>query len=131
MAVKYVSSTLNLLPFKHKHHTIFAAMTWLKLIFPFYILLLACLPCADYCSNNESQSHTTTINKQTHEHNDTEKESCSPFCFCACCGTQIHFPQLPQISFQKQSFSTSPKHSIYKFSFQTVFYNIWQPPQLC
>ena len=105
-------------------------MSLLNIIFPFYFLLLTCLPCADNCKN-EIQPILSSLSTNTiHTHNDTEKESCSPFCFCACCGIQINQLNLPQVCFQNCIFISNPNCSIYKFSFQTVFYNIWQPPQL-
>ena len=105
-------------------------MTWLKIIFPFYLLILTCMPCADNCYDEVQPTQTTISTTDTHSHNDTEKESCSPFCICSCCSIPVSISSpilFPSAIIIAQSIN---KFSNYTFSFQSVQFNIWQPPKL-
>lgn len=104
-------------------------MTWLKIIFPIYLLILTCMPCADNCNDLVTETQAT-ISAETHSHNDKQKESCSPFCTCDCCSTRISTPPVFSFTNKVVIVPITKPFSNYTFSFQTVFYNIWQPPQL-
>ena len=78
---------------------------------------------------HESVSHDATHDNHSH---DKDKDLCSPFCICNCCGAQVlsYFPtlsfELPLIS---QDIKT--KEPFYKPVFASSFFgSIWQPPQL-
>lgn len=105
-------------------------MTWLKTIFPFYLLILTCMPCADNCNDEVQPTQTTISAKNKHAHNDKEKESCSPFCTCDCCGIRVSTPTQITFSNNVVIVPITNQLSNYAFSFQTVLHNIWQPPQL-
>lgn len=106
-------------------------MTWLKTIFPLYLLILTCMPCADNCDDKVMQPTQATISaNNTHSHNDKQKESCSPFCTCDCCSIRVSAPTLLSFTTNVVIVPITKQFSNYAFSFQTVLHNIWQPPQL-
>jgi hypothetical protein len=88
------------------------------------------MPCADK-DDDMTQHETTTISKtDTHNHQHNQKETCSPFCICACCGVHIPQPQSVEFTFANTSKYSVQQFSNYTFSFQSVQFNIWQPPKL-
>src|SRR3970040_664687 len=103
----------------------------MNLILSIYLTALSFLPCADLEVN--SVVHTSkelSSYKENHSHN-KEKDLCSPFCSCNCCGVQIlsHFP----INFDFPLISTviKTKEPFYKSIFASNFFgSIWQPPQI-
>jgi hypothetical protein len=100
------------------------------LIFSFYLLALAVMPCSDkedckYPSPDQSSFATTD-----HSDHDSDTESCSPFCMCACCGQSIINIFYPTALYNptpvvKQNFP------VYNASFISEMYlSIWQPPKI-
>lgn len=68
---------------------------------------------------------------QKHSH-DKEKDSCSPFCFCNCCGAQVLSYQ-PNNTFGFSVVSTiiAIPQPTYKSVYTSNFFgSIWQPPQI-
>lgn len=88
------------------------------------------MPCADNCNDETEQPQTTISANNNHAHNDNKKETCSPFCICSCCGVRVSLPI--QILFPTAALDTktTKQFSNYTFSFQSVQFNIWQPPKL-
>jgi hypothetical protein len=107
----------------------FALMKWLKIIFPFYLLVLFCLPCADFSAAAAHQTIDMGM-KQDHEHDHQSEEKCSPFCTCACCSIQIQTQPHPTFSLVKIGLFNEKPNAKYHFYCQQVLYAIWQPPQL-
>ena len=67
-------------------------MRTLCLILAAYLTLLACLPCADATVMLEHER--ATLAEDGHDHPDGE-DTCTTFCFCACCGTLA--PEPPSV----------------------------------
>ena len=106
-------------------------MKYFWAIFSIYILVLFTMPCGDEKDCNEfAETHTsiTADNSQNTPHQDG---ICSPFCNCACCGSQgFNIEPFPAVSI---AFSQSAEKEIipYESQFLSQFTsNIWQPPQL-
>lgn len=101
------------------------------LIFSFYILILSVLPCTDKEECNEPTQTTISSNTE-HQNHDHVTEHCSPFCVCACCGTNISFSPFSTFKIiERPIFNSSIPYSLFNEYFKSNFYgNIWQPPQL-
>ena len=101
------------------------------LIFSFYILILTVLPCTDKEECNEPNQTTISTNTE-HQNHDHQTEHCSPFCTCACCGTNISFTSISTFQIQEKTiFHSSISYSLFNEYIKSNFYgNIWQPPQL-
>lgn len=104
----------------------------MNLILSIYLIALSCLPCADLEVN--SPAHTSkelSSNSENHSH-DKEKDLCSPFCICNCCGAQV-LSYFPTITFNFPVVSAIIKLPLptYKSILSSNFYgSIWQPPQI-
>lgn len=101
------------------------------LIFSFYILILSVLPCTDKEECNEPTQTHISINTEHQNHNH-ETEHCSPFCICACCGTNISITFFTTFQIiERPIFNTSISYSLFNEHIKSNFFgNIWQPPQL-
>ncbi|WP_348651435.1 DUF6660 family protein [Flavobacterium sp. IMCC34518] len=104
-------------------------MKWTSSILSVLFILLSCLPCADIEGNN---SMHTVVEKSSSNHNQ-DNDSCSPFCFCNCCNSQIFaidttIKNLDFVIFKKFEENKIPEYkSILASNF---FGSIWQPPQI-
>lgn len=90
------------------------------------------MPCADMEVN--SATHTQkefASNHEKHSH-DKEKDLCSPFCICSCCGSQMaSYSQPIIIDFPIRLEGIKTQLPTYKSIFSSNFYgSIWQPPQI-
>jgi hypothetical protein len=56
------------------------------LIFSFYLLALAVMPCSDKDDCKYLSADQSTFTTTDHSDHDSDTEHCSPFCMCACCG---------------------------------------------
>ncbi len=103
-------------------------MKFFALIFTFYMLGLACLPCSDIDECITKTDTTITNHSNQHGHNKVVKH-CSPFCICACCATSIVFHKIVNYTTHKVTIISV------KYPFYPNFYlthstsNIWQPPK--
>ena len=90
------------------------------------------MPCADMEVNSLAHNKTEfSSNHDNHSH-DKEKDLCSPFCICNCCGAQI-LNYSPAISFDFSIISSDikTKGPFYRSIFASNFFgSIWQPPQI-
>lgn len=103
-------------------------MHWLKIIFTFYMLALACLPCADV---EDGMDNSQIIITKTHRNTkNTQPETCSPFCICNCCGQRLSNPQSFAIIDFTTTYINKKQSAFQSFSLQNVMNNIWQPPRL-
>jgi hypothetical protein len=100
------------------------------LIFSFYLLALAIMPCSDkddckYMSADQTISATTD-----HSDHGSDTEHCPPFCMCACCGQTCHFTHY-QADLGFDFPTISQKNAVYQPSFVSeVYLSIWQPPKI-
>lgn len=90
------------------------------------------MPCADMEVNSVGHSlaaHETDHDNHSH---DKDKDLCSPFCICNCCGAQVlsYSPAL-NYDFPLVSSIIETKEPFHKSVFTSYFYgSIWQPPQI-
>jgi len=105
-----------------------------SIILSIYILVLSCLPCGDVEDCKVVDYDKIAFSETNHSTHQEDTETCSPFCICACCGTNIvlNFSFSPLISEIEQCFlSEKVKVNFYNTSFISDFYgNIWQPPKI-
>ena len=100
----------------------------LTTIFPIYLLIIACMPCKD--EKDGLINHRISIIKQTQRDAESSSETCSPFCTCTCCGSNISSAQF--VSYKIEYTVTPQKEQLafQSFSLQSVLNNIWQPPRM-
>lgn len=93
--------------------------------------MLSFVPCADGAICIDQTNTKKEIRKTTPQESHSEKDHCSPFCQCACCGVQFsivepyiksHILVIPTV---KKSYS-----SFYSSSVKGISLPVWQPPQL-
>ena len=115
----------------HKKSLLLPPMKSFWLIFSFYILVLSVLPCTDKEECNEPIQTNISSNTK-HENHNHDKEHCSPFCTCACCGTNISFTSFTAFQIiERPVFNSSMSYSLFNEYIKSNFFgNIWQPPQL-
>jgi hypothetical protein len=104
-------------------------MKWTSTILSIMFLLLSCLPCADIVGNN---SMNIVVEKWTSDHNQ-DNDSCSPFCFCNCCNSQIYAfdTSIIYLDFVFIKKNEEIKIPEYKSILSSNFFgSIWQPPQI-
>lgn len=100
------------------------------LIFSFYLLALAVMPCSDKEDCKYPSTDQSTFATTDHSDHDSDTEHCPPFCMCACCGQSFN------CSFVSYSLSlhipvSVEKFPIYNASFVSeVYLSIWQPPKI-
>ncbi|MEO6175008.1 MAG: DUF6660 family protein [Flavobacterium circumlabens] len=109
-------------------------MKIISFILTIYMLSLSGISCADtYMYNSVSKSaHLTQSNHNEGASHKGEKDLCSPFCSCACCGIQV-VSNLNDASFDfpLNIKEISPKVSQYQSILISSFTgSIWQPPQI-
>lgn len=133
--MKYIeihSKKINLYQNHTNFITIFTFVKWITTIMSIYLIALSCLPCADMEVNSPAHALTELSSSNEKHSHDKEKDFCSPFCFCNCCGTQVLSYQ-PTITFGFSIVSAiiTKQLPTYKSVFASNFYgSIWQPPQI-
>lgn len=96
-------------------------------ILAFLIFIMAIMPCSDgHTCDEEGQEIALD-----HNHSEDEKDHCSPFCVCSCCGMKINFQDTSNFVS-----STTVLNSSYKFSYSSLYsfsfnQSIWHPPAVC
>lgn len=101
-------------------------------IFCIYLILLSCLPCVDIGVNSAMHNESELVSKSEKHSHSTSNDSCTPFCVCNCCGSQI-VKFSPSVAFHFSISSEGIKKQLptYKTIFSSNFYgSIWQPPQI-
>lgn len=99
-------------------------------IFSFYILILSALPCTD---REECSLTNVAQTEHSHEGHSHEKDHCTPFCICSCCGINTTIEIVPDFDFTQLAYSLDiPKQvSHYKAVYtDNYFAPIWQPPKI-
>ena len=103
-------------------------MKWFKLIFPVYLLLLSCMPCAVV---EDGMDNMATISTSNHSTRKNQAETCSPFCTCNCCGVRVATPQVFVVNAITFSVFKEKYSAFQSLSFQNAMsHSIWQPPKL-
>jgi hypothetical protein len=122
---------LNTQYFKKQNiFTNFAPMKLFWLIFSFYILALAAIPC---CESDKCVKEINTTISQNPNHNQHQSELCTPFCSCALCPASAFYETINLIKFRERniSFEREIQVSLYSFIYTKEFSStIWQPPKL-
>jgi len=107
-------------------------MKFISCIFSIYLIVLSCLPCADMETHSSIQSSKEiSSNDENHSH-DKNGDTCSPFCICNCCGSQV-FAYSADYFYNFVSVKTLIDKKIpeYKSVLTSNFFgSIWQPPQI-
>ena len=101
-------------------------MKLLVYIFSIYIFSLLAFPCQDNCDHSSSDK----MEKSTsHNHEDHDCHTCSPFCVCNCChvNTIVTFNAIINSAVTLPTFF----YVFYKESFiKDIIFSIWQPPKI-
>lgn len=96
------------------------------ILFSFYFISLAMIPCGDKDDCNEMKHEQTAQNNGGEQHSD---EACTPFCVCSCCAT--HFVVKPFQSIQTQIAVINTVFTVHSESeTSTAVIPVWQPPKL-
>ncbi|HRG02361.1 MAG TPA: hypothetical protein PKZ75_14680 [Bacteroidia bacterium] len=94
------------------------------ILFCFYFISLAVMPCGDKDDCNELKHEQTSQNSGDHQ-----DEVCTPFCVCSCCAT--HFVVKPFQSIQTQIAVINTVYTVHPESeTSTAVIPVWQPPKL-
>ncbi|MCK6541163.1 hypothetical protein L6Q79_00615 [bacterium] len=102
----------------------------LTLIFSFYLLALAVMPCSDKDDCKYHGSEQSTFATTDHSDHDSDTENCSPSCMCACCGQSMTNIFYPTALYNLTPFA-SQDFLVYNASFVSeVYLSIWQPPKI-
>ncbi|WP_293302335.1 DUF6660 family protein [Pedobacter sp. UBA4863] len=106
-------------------------MRCLLIIWIAYMLALTSLYCSDVANScNDGLSKIEVL--QTHDHNQDNDDTCSPFCYCSCCSvitTTFDFISF-QIKKPKVAFFNK-KLLLGDFDVVSNYYgNIWNPPKI-
>jgi len=105
-------------------------MKSLAILFSVYMILLAVLPCRDSDDFSSALKANTSLS-QGHSTDEKEgKETCTPFCTCACCSTvrTIH-PQQPVTLVFVQPFTQVYGETLVPAVLEQSI-SVWQPPQI-
>ncbi|MGG9970512.1 DUF6660 family protein [Ferruginibacter sp. SUN002] len=99
-------------------------------IFTFYVLLLPLLPCSDIVACYNSQlTEICRTTEQDHQHN---REHCTPFCSCSCCGSIYATALYSAKNISTKLCVDKRKWNAYSnANLPSKFYDsIWQPPKV-
>jgi len=99
------------------------------IIISFYLLALPFVPCSDARDCETAAVATSQIEQEQHEEHEDEEESCTPFCYCACCTYSTILPYQQAIAQLLPSF-TSPSGDITTDLLAFESFAIWQPPRM-
>ena len=107
----------------------FVSMKLFTFIFSLYFLALSTVPCGDLSECDQS-SPTTVQSTTEHDNHQHKSETCSPFCFCTCCGSVFNNDPSPTLSSIETTVVDKPQPA-YRNSFLTEIYcSIWHPPKI-
>jgi hypothetical protein len=108
----------------------FCTVKFFTLIFSFYLLALAVMPCSDKDDCNYMSADQSTLATTDHSDHDNDTENCSPFCLCACCGQSISSTFYPTALYNLTPVPTQDI-PVYNAPFVSeVYLSIWQPPKI-
>ena len=102
-------------------------MKYILLILSVLILTMALMPCSDGHTCDETAQEISL----EHDHSEDEKDHCSPFCVCSCCGMKINF-QSDVTIFKPTTYLNSTYQFSYSFLYSFSFnQTVWHPPTFC
>lgn len=105
-------------------------MNILRYIFPLYLILISCLPCADLEASSASYSSKEIATSRDNHSHDKDCDICSPFCACSCCGSPVFvFNSHYDFSSFKKTINTKVPEYQSELSCNYIG-SIWQPPQI-
>jgi hypothetical protein len=93
-----------------------------------YLLILPLVPCGDKQECNEASSKTQ-LSTSEHQEHEEENESCTPFCYCACCSTittDLRITLEPELVTWVSTFEFTHSSALQPLR----SYGVWQPPRL-
>lgn len=96
--------------------------------------MLSCMPCGDADDCKVLDGGKETFSQTEHHNHQQDTESCSPFCVCACCGSNIVFSFQHPVLLTEDTLLFFPQREriiVTNDAFASNFYgNIWQPPKI-
>jgi hypothetical protein len=105
-------------------------MRFFTTFFALYLLLLACLPCAD--TNQEMARPARFVLTQTRDDSATHHADwCSPLCQCSCCaGAYLPVALTASPASPTRSYLTAVRWTaLLTPACHDAFGSVWQPPQ--
>jgi hypothetical protein len=93
-----------------------------------YMIMLPLLPCGDAqeCEEKETLALQSSLEHEEHD----ESETCTPFCYCACCSVSANNTVLPQPETPFEFFY--PEFFTSRVQLPAIaLHAIWQPPRNC
>ena len=100
------------------------------LIFSIYILLLSVMICPDGVTQSTFYDTTEITADLDHNHSSEDKDDCTPFCACSCCGTFLTMSIVQQITKVSTDLTSSYQISyIFDYSFD-YYEGVWHPPSI-
>lgn len=104
-------------------------MRYLAIIFCFYMTVLTLMPCQDKEDFSAHISQPNYYHEASKSNDHLQKETCTPFCTCACCSVSRDFIQVKNYFNAVETFPT--QYSDYRMPALTEqFIEIYQPPQI-
>lgn len=105
-------------------------MKYITFLLTVYMTLLAVMPCRDNDVTAESVKLYSSHQKGHSAHQEEGKDSCTPFCACACCSiarTLAPIHDIPAVFIPEIS-SSFGQHQV--SALPDCSQSMWQPPQL-
>ncbi len=88
-----------------------------------FILGLALTPCSDVKTCDEEQ-----LSFLEHDHSGDTEDTCTPFCACQCCGSNINVLDLARLDIQDTK-TVFYYNDIYSFNYKLDHVQtVWHPP---
>jgi hypothetical protein len=104
-------------------------MKYLAVLFGFYLISLALMPCGDVFDNTAGAKTAYSLHKVTEGTEKCNHEACAPFCGCNCCSVGKNFPL--QFVYVKIEPLLLVSYSLYPVSMpNSQALEVWQPPKL-
>lgn len=105
-------------------------MRIISILFSFYMLWLALVPCHDKEDAMEWNTATDFFTVDNHSQHAQDIETCSPFCVCSCCGQTVAI-QMFHSTFLKPFVSPKAQESFVLDNYLPSFSaSHWQPPKI-
>ncbi|MBK8516770.1 MAG: hypothetical protein IPL55_11000 [Saprospiraceae bacterium] len=94
-------------------------------------MALSIIPCADGITRSTDNRNTIiSVNHHDHKQSDHNKDQCTPFCTCACCGSlffMLHITKLTPLKIDLSSLFELHYSFDYTFDYNI---GVWHPPTL-
>lgn len=102
-------------------------MQWYKAILSFSLILLSLVPSAEGWLGGACKDEIEIQNSSESNHQDEERDSCAPFCACACCRVPLSSVLVTYKAIGKNPSVTFKEEVVLNDSI--VLFKIWQPPK--